>query len=64
MMNPKSLAVVCFGSAMVWICLAAANVARVRNGTIGGLLLVAGIVCTLRYLRSAVEDANHDRDPC
>lgn len=39
---------------MVWIVMAAAGVARLQNGLIGGVLLAAGIVSTLRHLKSEV----------
>ncbi len=62
-MDPRTTAMLCFGCALVWIGLAAAGVAREQNSTIGGLLLVAGVVSTLRYLRGATDEASEDHDP-
>jgi NO-binding membrane sensor protein with MHYT domain len=53
-MNQKTTAWVCFGCAAIWITLAAADVSRLQNGFIGGVLLIAGIASMRRHLRNEV----------
>lgn len=55
-MSQKWTALICFGCSLVWMALAVADISRMQNAVIAGILLVAGIASMLRIPKNGMED--------